>query len=94
MWLFGKKKKENAQGNKGSEAIKPVSSRQGAQPDLSKYRGNTPEDDKKIISSIKIHRQRVTIDERNRVWTHGGVYIADVHQITPNEESLEMLLNQ
>jgi len=58
--------------------------------DMSKYRGNTAEDDHRIISAAKNY-QRLTVDGKNRVWTHGGVYIADVHQIAEGESSLEIL---
>jgi hypothetical protein len=58
--------------------------------DLSKYRGNTAEDDHSIISAIKNY-QRLTVDGKNRVWTHGGVYIADVHPVAEGEDPLEVL---
>jgi hypothetical protein len=61
--------------------------------DASKYRGNTEEDDERIIYALNNY-QRLTVDKSNKIWTHGGVYIADVHQVASSDDSLKPLLTK
>jgi hypothetical protein len=65
-----------------------------AELDLSKYRGKTAEDDRRIIWALLKDHVRLTVDESDRVWTHRGVWIADVCQAASYEDSLKPLIEQ
>ncbi len=110
-------KQGNSSGKKpgtiAREANRPSAYATAAKPepaeielDLSKYRGNTAQDDRTIILHERCRRRKtessawlstLLLDERDGgVKPRNGVVgcIARVHAITPGEESLEDLLNQ
>ena len=60
--------------------------------DPSKYRGNTPEDDRSIINALN-ERYLLTM-WKNTVLEHGCVNIANVHLVEPGEDSIEALFNK
>jgi hypothetical protein len=59
--------------------------------DVSRFRGATSEDDSRIVYALR-RRERLFVDDRNRVWNQGGVYFADVRPATSGEDSIESLL--
>lgn len=67
----------------------------GGRLDLSKYRGDTAEEDRRVLWETRGKSNAILfLDYGRKVNTVGGVWIASVHRIAPGEESLQDLLNK